>query len=170
MQEYPGVLHGLDERLKFWYMNIPVGKHAIEMCLLKKWAFRRSVLLTPLLQICQLMINVSNSFLLWMHVPHESAAQLGIGVLPSLTLVRGPFRYRCCAYAFKLSYGGWLSQSFHSLSIIILQFGIPEMSPFWKITYSLNDFARLGHTEYGILPPCPTQQPWLVLLQLQTQW
>ena len=30
--------------------------------------------------------------ILWIHVLHESAAQLGIGVLPSLTLVRGPFR------------------------------------------------------------------------------
>ena len=37
-------------------------------------------------------------------------------------------------------------------------------------TYSLNDFARLGRTEYGCLPPCPTQRPWLVLLHLHGQW
>ena len=73
------------------YMKIPVGKHAVEICLRKKCIFRRSVLFTPLLQICQL-INENNSFLLLMHVLHESAAQLGIGVLPSLTLVCGPFR------------------------------------------------------------------------------
>ena len=54
-------------------------------------AFRRSGLLMPLLQIC-LLINENNSFLLWIHVLHESASQLGIGVLPSLTIVRGPFR------------------------------------------------------------------------------
>ena len=72
-------------------MKIPVGKHGVEMCHRKKCAFRRSVLLTPLLHICQMM-KENNSFLLWIHVLHESAAQLGIGVLPSLNLVRGPFR------------------------------------------------------------------------------
>ena len=61
MKEYQGVFLGLDERLKFGYMKIPVGKHAVEMCLRKKCAFRRCVLLTPLLQICQLM-KENNSF------------------------------------------------------------------------------------------------------------
>ena len=88
----------------FCYKSPPVAlivnASSEEVCIQEKCSAHAALADLPIDEREQLL------FLFWIHVLHEYAAQLGIGVLPSLTLVRGPFRQRCFAHAFKLSYCG----------------------------------------------------------------
>ena len=121
MQEYPGVRLSLVAWLKSRYVRIPVGEHTVEV-----GPF------TSLLHTC-LLINENSSFLLpsFFRKPLFHS-DLGIGVLPSPTLVRRPFPRHCWACALSCPLVGIYPKR-RPFVECHWSLGIPEMARFGRL-------------------------------------